>query len=78
MIEITALNSSANLLYFEEYLLSNYSFKSFIVGVDSLHLEFETEPNESEQTDIINFFILYINKYIYESIYIYLIIKIYE
>lgn len=56
MIEIITLNSSANLLYFEEYLLSNYSFKSFIVGVDSLHLEFETEPNESEQTDIINFY----------------------
>ena len=56
MIEITSLNSSANLVYFEEYLKANYSFKNFIVGVDSLHLEFETEPSESEQTDIINFY----------------------
>jgi hypothetical protein len=56
MIEITSLNSSANLVYFEEYLKGNYSFKNFIVGVDSLHIEFETEPNESEKTDIINFY----------------------
>ncbi len=56
MIEITSLNSSADLVYFEKYLKVNYSFKNFIVGVDSLIIEFETEPNESEKTDIINFY----------------------
>ena len=56
MIQIQTLNSSANLKYFKEYLISNYDFKNIVIGFDCLCLEFETEPNQTEETAIINYY----------------------
>lgn len=56
MIQIQTLNSSANLKYFKEYLISNYDFKNIVIGFDCLCLEFETEPNQTEETAIVNYY----------------------
>jgi hypothetical protein len=56
MIQIQNLNSSANLKYFKEYLISNYDFKNIVIGFDCLCLEFETEPNQTEETSIVNYY----------------------
>lgn len=56
MIQIQTLNSSANLKYFKEYLISNYDFKNIVIGFDCLCLEFETEPNQTQETSIVNYY----------------------
>ena len=56
MIQIQNLNSSANLKYLKEYLTSNYDFKNIVIGFDCLCLEFETEPSQTEETAIVNYY----------------------
>lgn len=56
MIQIQTLNSSANLKYFKEYLSANYDFKNLVTGVNHIGLEFNTEPNQTEETAIVNYY----------------------
>ncbi len=56
MIKIENLNNSANLTYFKKYLNLNYDFKNFIIGVDSICLEFKNEPSDTEKTIILSYY----------------------
>ena len=51
MIEITVINNAANLVYFAEYL-DQYDFVNFIVGVDNLIINFETQPTQEQENEI--------------------------
>ncbi len=51
MIEITVINGAANLVYFAEYL-TQYGFVNFIVGVNNLVVNFETQPTQEQENEI--------------------------
>ncbi len=56
MLRIENFNTSANLVYLENYLTENFDFQYLMIEVNSLCLQFNTEPTEAEKTQILNYY----------------------
>lgn len=56
MLRIENFNSSANLAHFKEYLVANFDFDYYLIELNCLCLQFNTEPTEVEKTQILNYY----------------------
>ena len=56
MVRIENFNTSANLVYLQDYLTQNFDFEYLMVELDCLCLQFNTEPTEAETTQILNYY----------------------
>jgi len=56
MVIIENFNTSANLVYLQDYLIENFEFEYLMVDLDCLCLQFKTEPTEAETTEILNYY----------------------
>lgn len=56
MLRIENFNTSANLVYLQNYLTENFDFQYLMIELDCLCLQFQTEPTEAEQTQILNYY----------------------
>ena len=56
MLRIENFNTSANLIFLENYLTENFDFQYLMIEVNCLCLQFNTEPTEAEKTQILNYY----------------------
>ena len=56
MLRIENFNTSANLVYLENYLTENFDFQYLMIEVNCLCLQFNTEPTGAEKTQILNYY----------------------
>ena len=52
MVRIENFNTSANLVYLQDYLIDNFDFEYLMVEIDCLCLQFNTEPTEAETINL--------------------------